>query len=143
MRPEPTMVQRVAQRAYALIFLRDADFVEVSSGLLMFGWGLQLMLPWSTFTSAIGYQAMSALAPEAAWGGLLLWVGFTQVGSYLLNHWRVRIASSLGAVMLWAFLGVLFGLSNPQGTGIVVYPFLAATTAWVFWRNVVRGPSGE
>lgn len=141
MHPEPTMAQRVAARFYALIFVRDPDFVEVASGVLMFAWGLQLLMPWGTFTSAPGYRAMAALAPEAIWGGVLIWIGFTQVGAYLMDHWRVRLASSLGAVMVWVFLGVLFGVTNPYGTGIIVYPFLSLMTAWVFWR-VLTGRRG-
>lgn len=139
LQPEPTLVQRLSARLYTLIFVRDPDFVEVAAGLLMFAWGLQLLAPWGTFTSATGYRAMAALAPEAVWGGMLAWIGITQVGSYLFDHWRVRVASALGACMAWTFLGVLFGITNPYGTGIIVYPFLAAMCAWVFWRTLTGG----
>ena len=143
MRPEPTLRQRLSERAWLLIVRRDVDLVEIASGLLMLGWAAQLLMPWNTFSTAPGYAAMAAIMPEAAWGLVLGWIGFTQVGAYLLNQWRIRLAASLGACMVWTFLGVLFGYSNPQGTGIVVYPFLALITALVFWRVFTRRLSDD
>lgn len=134
MRPDPTIWQRLSERAYQLIVRRDVDLIEIASGVLMLGWGLQLLMPWETFRTAPGYAAMSVLMPETAWGLILGWIGFTQVGAYLLDHWRVRLLSALGACVAWTFLGVLFGYSNPQGTGIIIYPFLALIAALVFWR---------
>ena len=134
-----TIGQRIRDRLFLLIVRRDVDFVEVASGLLMLGWGVQLLMPWSTFQTGIGYAVLAQIAPEWVWGGLLAWVGFTQVGSYLLQHRRVRLASSLGACMVWTFLSVAFGVGNPHGTGIVIYPFLATVSALVFWRNLTGG----
>jgi hypothetical protein len=134
MRPEPTMLQRMSERAWLLIVRRDVDLIEIASGVLMLGWGLQLLMPWNTFTTSASYAAMGAIMPEFAWGAMLAWVGLTQVGAYLLDQWRIRLASTLGSCMAWTFLGVLFGVANPQGTGIVVYPFLALVSALVFWR---------
>lgn len=139
MQMQPTVSQRIRDRLYLLIVHRDTDFVEVASGLMMLGWGIQLLMPWDTFRTGIGYSALAMIAPEPAWGGLLAWCGFTQVGSYLLQHRRVRKASSLGAVMIWTFLSVAFGYGNPHGTAIVVYPFLATLSALVYWRNRISG----
>lgn len=139
----PTLTQRVVSRLYVLLFRRDFDFIEVLSGLLMLGWGAQLLLPWETFSTSPAYAAMAALMPEPVWGGLLTWIGFTQVGAYLLDHWRVRLASALGASMAWTFLGVAFGYANLTGTGVVVYPWLALVTAWVFWRILQAGPADD
>lgn len=137
------MSQRLAERFYTLVFRKNVDFIEVLSGLLMFGWGFQLLLPWSTFSTSPGYMAMSLIAPEPVWGGVLIWVGFTQIGSYLLQHWRVRLASTLGAAMIWAFLAVLFVISNPYGTSIVMYPGVAIFTGWTFLRVFMAGPGDD
>lgn len=143
MRPDPTVWQRLTERAWLLIVRRDVDLIEIASGVLMLGWGVQLLMPWDTFHTGIGYMVLSQLMPELAWGVLLSWAGFTQIGAYLLNQWRVRLASSLGACMAWAFLAVAFGVSNPYGTGIIVYPFLALVSALVFWRVLTHRTGDE
>ncbi len=134
MRPDPSLWQRLAERAWLLIVRRDVDLVEIASGILMLGWGVQLLLPWETFRTGVGYAVLAQLAPETAWGLLMAWCGFTQIGAYLMEQWRVRLAASLGACMAWSFLSMAFGFSNPYGTGIIVYPFLALISALVFWR---------
>lgn len=141
LQPEPRLAQRLADRLYVLIVRRDPDFPEVLSGVVMLLWGVQLVLPWDTFTTGLGYAAMAELLPEPVWGLVLAWIGVTQVGSYLLDQWRVRLASSLGALMAWTFLTVLFGASNPVGTGVIVYGGFAGMSAWVFWRVLIAGPS--
>lgn len=134
MRPDPTLCQRLTERAWHLIVRRDVDLIEIASDILMLGWGVQLLMPWETFRTGIGYAVLGQLMSEVAWGVLLTWSGVTQIGAYLLDQWRVRLASALGACMAWAFLSVAFGFSNPYGTGIIVYPFLALVSALVFWR---------
>lgn len=134
LRQEPTMSQRLQERAWQLIVRRDIDLLEITFGLLMTGWGIQLLMPWSTFSTSISYRALAQIMPEWAWGALLTWVGITKIGAYLLNHRRVRMAATLGAVMIWTFLSVVFGAANPYGTGIVVYPVLAFVSALIFWR---------
>lgn len=134
MRQEPTMAQAMATRAWQLIVRRDIDLLEITYGLLMVGWGVQLLMPWETFITGAGYRVLALFAPEWVWGVFLIWVGVTKIGAYLLNHWRVRCIATLGACMIWTFFSVTFGLGNPYGTGIVVYPVLAFTSALIFWR---------
>lgn len=138
MRPEPTMIQRLAERLYLLIARRDIDLLEITYGVLLIGWGVQLLMPWDTFRTGVGYTVLAQLMPESAWGLVLAWIGFTQVGAYMLDHWRVRLIATLFAVMVWTFLSVAFGVANPYGTGVIVYPTLAFTSAIVFWRLVTR-----
>lgn len=128
------MAHRIADRAWHLIVRRDIDLLEITFGLLMLGWGVQLLMPWDTFRTSVSYQALGHIMPEWAWGGLLAWVGATKIGAYLLDQRRVRLAATLGACMIWTFLAVVFGIANPYGTGIVVYPVLAFTSALIFWR---------
>lgn len=111
----------------------DALFANTATG-----WGLQLLMPWNTFGTGIGYRALAQLMPEWAWGALLVWVGLTKIGSYLVDHYRVRMAATLGATMIWTFLSVAFGVGNPYGTGVVVYPVLAFVSALIFWRLWTR-----
>jgi hypothetical protein len=132
--PGQTMSQRAFERLWQLIVHRDVDLIEVSSGMLFLGWGIQLLLPWSTFGSSSGYVVLAQLMSEPVWGTLLLWLGITKIGSYLLNQRRVRLAGSLVGSMTWAFFSVAFGVANPAGTGIVVYPFLSLLSALIFWR---------
>lgn len=134
MRGEQGLRQRLAARAWLLIVKRDVDLLELSYGVLMLGWGLQLLMPWDTFRSSIGYQVLAQIMPEGAWGLLLACVGAIKIGAYLLDLWSWRLGATLGAVMIWTFLAVAFGLANPYGTAVVVYPVLAFTSALVFWR---------
>lgn len=134
MRPEPTMLQRLADRWWSLIVQRDVDLLEVSSGVLLLGWGAQLLLPWNTFATSGGYAVLALIMPEWLWGFLMAWLGVTKIGSYLLDQWRVRLLTSLCGCMVWVFLSVAFGMANPAGTGIIVYPFLAINSALIFWR---------
>lgn len=140
--PEPTVWLRVRERAWLLIFERDLELLEVAYGLMMLGWGVQLLLPWDTFRTGLGYAVLAHLAPEWVWGALMFWIGVTKIGAYFLDHLRVRAAVTIGAVMMWTFLSVAFGLSNPAGTGIVVYPVLAFTSALIFWRLMRRRSGG-
>lgn len=143
MRAEPGLVQRVADRAYRLIVERDVDLIEVASGLLFLGWGIQLLLPWQTFASSGGYAVLAAVLPENAWGTLLALLGVLKIGAYLLAKHRARLAGSLVGSMTWAFFSVAFGVANPAGTGIVVYPFLAVLSALIFWRVLTHRERDE
>lgn len=134
MRSDVTLIQRLSERIWLLIVRRDIDLLEITYGVMMVGWGIQLLLPWETFRSSPGYAILAAIMPESYWGFLLTWVGAMKVGAYLLNQWRARLAATLIAVMIWTFLSVAFGFANPYGTGIVIYPTLAFTSAIVFWR---------
>jgi hypothetical protein len=129
---------RIIERAWLLIVRRDVDLVEIYSGLLMLGWGIQLLLPWDTFTTAQSYQAMAVLFTEESWGVLLGTVGLLQLGAYIFNTIKLRLVASVAACMIWSFIGALFGISNIQGVGWIVYVFLAMVCALVFWRIRTR-----
>lgn len=140
-RPMVSLRQKMLDRAWQLIVKREVDLLEVAYGVLMLGWGVQLILPWETFASAPGYRVLAQVMPEVAWGVLLIWVGVTKIGAYLLDQRRVRMMATIGAMMIWTFLSVAFGWANPYGTGIVVYPTLAFTSAVIFWRLYTNGGS--
>lgn len=96
-RPEPTLRQSLSARISELLWRRDFEFCEVISGGALLAFALVLLMPWSTFGTGLAYAAMASLAPEPVWGLLCGWTGFTQVGALLLDQWRVRRASALGA----------------------------------------------
>lgn len=133
MRPEPTLIQRIAQRVDELLWRKDFEFCEAMSGMVALGWGLVLAMPWETFDTSASFEAMSIL-PEWLWAGTMLWLGITQLGALVLDHRRPRRWSALGATAVWAFLAVGFAISNPYGTGIVVYPCLSAAAGWAYLR---------
>lgn len=133
MRLEPTLRQRMTARLDELLWRKDFEFCEVLSGVVALGWGIVLLMPWSTFSTSPSFNAM-AYAPEWLWGFLLLWIGLTQLGALLLDHRRPRRWSALGATFIWVFLSVGFFVSNPYGTGVVVYPALAASAGWAYLR---------
>lgn len=127
-------------RLIEVILKKDFEFSELLSGLVLIGWSIVLLMPWNTFESAHSFDAMAALLPESMWGLLLGWVGVTQVGALALSQYRVRLVSSLIACCTWVFIGIVIGWSNPQGLWIAIYPQLAASAAWSFWRLAREGP---
>jgi hypothetical protein len=143
--PEPRMVSRLVDRLDVLLNRKDFEFCELISGVMMLAWGVWLLMPWATFASSKGFAGMALIGslggywsvnPEIPWGILLAWIGITEIGALVLDQYRVRFLSAVGASMAWTFMSVTFAVSNPQGTGVIIYPGLALVAAWAAWRIV-------
>lgn len=144
-RPEQTRLQMMADRLYQLVFVRDIDFVEILMGLLLIGWGVQLLLPWDTFRGSPSFAALVSIWPheEWAWGVVFLVIGMLKVGAYLSGHLLFRVAASLITSSAWAFIAGTFGWANPSGTGVVMYTGVSLASTWVFWRLLLSLRGGH
>lgn len=140
MRPEETMAQRMAERFYQLVFKREIDFPEVVMGLAIALWGVQLLLPWETFTAAASFGVLRAVWPhtETGWGVMFLAFGLFNIAAYFSGHLYARILASLFVSSAWAFIAGAFGYVNPSGTGVVIYAVVSVTSTWVFLRLLMR-----
>lgn len=85
-------------------------------------WGLFLLLPFNTFANN-GFAIMRQYAPENVWGVLIFCVGIRlRMAQQSRNTRRIR-DGLFGALIIWLFISIMIAAANPQGTGIITYPF--------------------
>lgn len=134
-RPEPSLSHRIGYRLADILWHRHFEIAELFGAIFWGGWSLVLLIPWATtFASAPGYRVMASIAPEGLWG----WVGlFLAVNEFCamtseVRRWRIAAA---GLLFAWAlFIGTMLGLSNPVGTGAVVYTTVGLLSLFAFLR---------
>lgn len=107
---------------------------EVNLATMTIVWGLFLLLPFAAFQTSVGYRTMARLAPEEAWGIVLIGIG----GLALLVR-RQRVAQRLTTAVLtalWIAISGGFLLANPASTAAVVYGWIAVQYALLFvWQH--------
>lgn len=142
---EPTVWQRISARAYALIFVREPDFIEFLMGALILAWGCQLAAPWTTFAPAsVTFSVLAAIPPytERGWGVLFIALGVLKLAGYFLDYMPLRLVASLFVSSAWAFVAGAFGYANPTGTGVIAYAGISLASSWVFWRLILQARGG-
>lgn len=121
--------------------LRDPGLGGLWIGLILFSFGLWLVLPWGTFeTSTRSFDAMAGLASEEAWGLVML------AGSGFLIRGTVRFdpewasTGALVAAFCYFFIWSSFTTSNWRGVSTAVYfiLMLRALLLYVAWRDEAR-----
>ena len=124
--------------------LRTAFLARLSEwafAVMLFLWGLVLLLPARTF-DGMAFAAFRMLADEATLGGLLMLGGAIRLGVLGANGiWRplyyVRAWMALSSTVVWAAIAIGFASAATVGTWIAVYPVLLVFDA----LNVVRAMS--
>jgi hypothetical protein len=135
--PRASLALMVAHRIRALLLDYDFEIAEAIVGMAAFGWGFIVALPLSTFGSSPTYATMLELAPEPIWGFCMAMLGLAHLYVLILNHltWRKRLA--FFSCCVWIFIAALFIMANPASTATFIYPLLAATAAWAYWRLAI------
>lgn len=102
----------------------------MSLGLML--WGLWVANPFVDTFDAGFYMAMQNLASEATWATMFLISGFVfMLGVIRRDFERIRFGSLLGFI-LWLFVAVLYGISDPSVTPTATNTVLAALHGWVY-----------
>lgn len=142
--------QAPAQEAHPLILrLRylllsvDFDFSEAITSWAGFFGGLMLLAPAKTFAISTAYTAMRDVAPEWGWGTLLFMLGGAQATALVLNSYRWRSWLAFAMCGLWTFITATFWMSAFFSFGSVLFPSLALSAAWAFWRLRMMGAHSE
>lgn len=134
-RSEATLSHRIAVRLADILWHRHFEIAELFGSIFWAGWSLVLLNPWAnTFVTAPAYRAMASLAPEGAWGWVGLLLAVSEFCAMTSEHRIWRIAAA-GLLFGWAlFIGTMLGLSNPVGTGAVVYTTVGLLSLFAFLR---------
>jgi hypothetical protein len=103
----------------------------LSGGMTLIG--LQFLRPENTFIAPI-YREMQRIAPEWAWGCLMVAVGLPRFILILQGMWRQSGGVTVPAVpiviltaissLMWLALAVLFGNANPIGWSCIAASIL-------------------
>jgi hypothetical protein len=93
-------------------------------------WGAVLLLPAETF-KASGWMFFRAVAPEEAWGALMLLLGLGRLAGLLVNGslpvvtpW-IRIVAACCGFVVWVGISFGFALAGIVSTWLAIYPSFA------------------
>lgn len=117
--------------------LRETDptFAEFQTGFLALLWGLWLLNPhWFVFDTSPSFRAMEQVAPEWQWGGAITAVALIHVCGIAWHSLRLRSVAAALVCLLWIFIAAPIIYANPRSTATIIYPWLAFTAAWTYWR---------
>lgn len=91
------------------------------NGLILFGWGLWLLMPFDTFSTTDSYKILSELASEYGWGLFMCLTSSAMiVGAARRDEWLIMYGSIVAGVsylLIWAS----FAGSNWKTTAVWVY----------------------
>jgi hypothetical protein len=138
------------RRLWTLITSFDTEPVELGLGLLLLVWALWLARPdVDTFGSTQSFRLMYEIGTqnllgawvgaENAWAVVMLLVALIKLYGLISQKLTLRRFGALLGTCIWIAIALCIGGSNPNGTGIVVYPTFAVGSVWVLWR-LFRGP---
>jgi len=126
-------LQRVIARIVQVL-IADHAMPEALLGVGGMLWGVWLLNPhWNTF-SAAGFHALAEVAPEWAWGGLFLSVGWIQITGIACDWRTLRLAAAFAGAFVWIAVALGFLTSNVASLGGPTYTLLAMLSGWVFLR---------
>lgn len=116
-------------------------------------WGIWLIIPFylfvppyvDTFDVSRGLTLLNLFAREEVWGLVFILVGLRLYRATKLSNLKDVRDSMFGAFILWLFTAITIALSNPIGTGTVVYGFIVYNIWWGYIttakRFKIRGPN--
>jgi hypothetical protein len=132
-------LRRMGDRLRRILFGYDMEPTEIllgaASGLL----GLWLLLPFDTFGSASSFAGMAAIAPETVWGLVMASLGTGRLCAIGCSARWLRSQFAFASGMIWLFIAVSIGVSNPVSTGLPLYSLLAVSSAWAYIRGRTDG----
>ena len=109
--------------------------INVALIAIMAWFSLILALPWSTFSTGVGYHLFAALMPEELWAvafAIVAAIGVIGLWSKNRNVWTLSamvLSTAHGTVALLIMLG------NPIAVGSGTYLILAALGYYLVWRR--------
>lgn len=119
---------RWVEKTWRTLDTRPIEFIYC---LLTTCWGSFLILPGDGFGASKGFAAMSTVAPDWAWGGYALCIGFLRIYGLSQDRTWARLVAALGGGIIWFFTFATILLSSPS-TGIPVYGVLSTINFLMF-----------
>lgn len=110
------------KRLYFLLFEAHTTVLELALSLEMLVVGLWFLDPfYDTFGASVSYEMMGRIAPENAWGILLVLVSSLHLYALVAQlSFARRLWLSL-TTFLWVFIAFSFLISNVQALGGVLF----------------------
>ena len=119
--------------------LRKLGSFTFFSALNKFLWGFWLLNPkWDTFSASVGYHYVRVIAREYVWGIVLLSAGLFHLIAYYKENYTLLMCARTISLLLWSFITIMIGLSNPIGTGLINYGSIVFVEMFII---VFRGGS--
>ena len=106
-------------------YISSLDFIEITTGLAVIGFGIILLLPFETFSRFPSYSYMASIANENVWGVVFVLSGMIQVVGAAMQKSTLVI---LGATII-LFLRT-FTLASSAINSHLAAPGLADFSAW-------------
>ena len=131
-RAEVSMV-RFLCRVRDILWRRDVEFAEIQGALVSFLWGAWLLNPYYV-SSNFAQSVLLWVAPSWAWGMLFLFVGAFQFFGLAYRKQRVRRFGSIGACMLWLFVGIFLAQDDWRTLSVPTVFAFSLGSAWGFIR---------
>ena len=128
------------------IFQYDPETLEAQKGIMAVATGLWVIWagywPHEAFSSPV-YQLLMRFLPDWLWCGIFVSVGLAQITAMNWSKVCWRAASAMLSFILWSFIAALLALDTTPGPGIVVFPILALSDAWVYLRLTLHGDTSR
>lgn len=133
-------IKRAVKRLFVILNDADFEFAELLSGTSAFLWGAWIASPhWETFKASPTFNAMAELPlSENMQGGIIFLAGAVQVLGLAYNHLNTRKWGAFIVALIWIYVSTMFIRANITSTASVIYPLLALTAAWAYWRIAVK-----
>jgi hypothetical protein len=112
---------------------------EWALSVMIFNWGVVLLLNDNLFSISPSYNTFSSMMPEQAWGLVCLLVGLMRILFLFINGlWRrsphLRLIGAFAACFFWFQITAGFIYSGTWSTGLAIYPVLLLLD----FHNVLR-----
>jgi hypothetical protein len=115
--------------------------VEWLLAALMVGWGIFLLMPWTTFDAPL-YHWLALLAGERTWGSFSVAIGaLRMVALYINGSWRrtplIRAFAAVMGLIWWIVIGFLisFGVHGAPPADLLFFPIFAYFEAYSCYRS--------
>jgi hypothetical protein len=126
-------------RLYRVLLRGDTAPVTLLLSTLQVAMGGWFLLPLDTFGTGSTYDTMARLAPEWAWGLLLVLNGILLgCGVLILSTTAYRLWVSLLSASIWLVMAVATAHgSNLAGMSTALYSVLSIAAGWLYVREAL------
>lgn len=120
------MINQALLRVKEIFWHDDIDPLELGITLVILMFSLQLLNPfYDSFGSSPSYSSFRQLAPEAWWGIIGASISAIKAYAHVFRKHMLRICTASALTGYIMFIGLMFGFTNPQGTGVAIYGTMA------------------
>lgn len=128
-------------RLKRFLFTYDWEVVEIQCASFKIAWGAWLLLPFQTFGGQ-SYRGLASIAPEVAWGIIILVIGLLHMKAVLGKSMAFRKIMIFIGFCFWLFMALIFALNRIESLMIpilfVIDFFLAMNYLRLSVPNIFR-----